>query len=104
LLCETSSGRDDLAPRGHRRGEFVTPARNFVPDAGGTNTVPYMRNFVRRGVKITTMTGVSRLERHNNRIKATLWTPFTMADCGERMVDMVVVENATIPLASYISR
>ena len=84
--------------------EFVTPARNFVPDAGGTNTVPYMRNFVRRGVKITTMTGVSRLERHNNRIKATLWSPFTMADCGERMVDMVVVENATIPLATYISR
>jgi 2,4-dienoyl-CoA reductase-like NADH-dependent reductase (Old Yellow Enzyme family) len=78
--------------------EFVTPERNFAPDAGGTNIVPYMRNFVRRGVKITTMTGVSRLERHNNRIRATLWSPFTMADCGERMVDMVVVENATIPL------
>jgi hypothetical protein len=57
-----------------------------------------MRNFVRRGVKITTMTGVSKLERHNNRIKATLWSPFTMADCGERVVDMVVVENATAPL------
>jgi hypothetical protein len=78
--------------------EFVTPERNFAPDAGGTNIVPYMRNFVRRGVKITTMTGVSRLERSNNRIKATLWSPFTMADCGERIVDMVVVENATVPL------
>jgi N-methyl-L-proline demethylase len=57
-----------------------------------------MRSFVRRGVKITTMTSVSRLEGHNNRIKATLWSPFTMADCGERIVDMVVVENATVPL------
>ncbi|MBV8768539.1 MAG: FAD-dependent oxidoreductase [Hyphomicrobiales bacterium] len=78
--------------------EFVTPERNFAPDAGGTNIVPYMRNFVRRGVKITTMTGVSKLERHNNRIKVKLWSPFTMADCGERIVDLVVVENGTAPL------
>lgn len=42
--------------------------------------------------------GVSRLERQDNRIKATLWSPYTMADCGERIVDMVVVENATSPL------
>jgi 2,4-dienoyl-CoA reductase-like NADH-dependent reductase (Old Yellow Enzyme family) len=78
--------------------EFVTPERNFAPDAGGLNVVPYVRNFVRKGVKVTTLTGVSRLERHNNRIKAILWSPYTMADCGERIVDMVVVENATAPL------
>ena len=78
--------------------EFVTPERNFAPDAGGLNIVPYMRSFVRRGVKITTLTGISRLERHDNRVKATLWSPYTMADCGERVVDMVVVENGTAPL------
>jgi N-methyl-L-proline demethylase len=78
--------------------EFVTPERNFAPEAGGLNVVPYVRSLTRHGVKITTMTGVSRLERHNNRIKVTLWSPFTMADCGERIVDMVVVENATAPL------
>jgi hypothetical protein len=78
--------------------EFVTPERTFAPDAGGLNIVPYVQNFVRRGVKITTMTGVNRLERYNNRIKVTLWSPFTMADCGERLVDMLVVENATAPL------
>jgi hypothetical protein len=78
--------------------EFVTPERNFAPDAGGLNLVPYMRSFVRRGVKITTMTGISRLERQGNQIKATLWSPYTMADCGERSVDMVIVENATAPL------
>jgi NADPH-dependent 2,4-dienoyl-CoA reductase/sulfur reductase-like enzyme len=78
--------------------EFVTPERNFAPDAGGLNIVPYMRSFVRRGVKITTLTGISRLERHDNRVKATLWSPYTMADCGERIVDMVVVENGTAPL------
>lgn len=78
--------------------EYVTPERNFAPDAGGLNIVPYVRSFVRRGVKITTMTGISKLERHNNRIKATLWSPFTMADCGERIVDLVIVENGTAPL------
>src|SRR5262249_16135103 len=78
--------------------EFVTPERTFAPDAGGLNIVPYVRSFVRRGVKVTTMTGVSKLERHHNRIKATLWSPFTMADCGERIIDLVVVENGTAPL------
>ena len=78
--------------------ELVSPERNFAPDAGGLNIVPYMRNFVKRGVKITTLTGVSKLERKDNRIKATLWSPYTMADCGERFVDMVVVENGTVPL------
>ena len=78
--------------------ELVTPERNFAPDAGGLNIVPYMRSFVKRGVKITTLTGISKLERKDNRIKATLWSPYTMADCGERIVDMVVVENGTAPL------
>jgi 2,4-dienoyl-CoA reductase-like NADH-dependent reductase (Old Yellow Enzyme family) len=78
--------------------EFVTPERNFAPDAGGLNVVPYVRSFVKRGVKVTTMTGISKLERHNNRIKAILWSPFTMADCGERIVDLVIVENGTAPL------
>jgi N-methyl-L-proline demethylase len=78
--------------------EIVTPERTFAPDAGGSNLVPYMRSFVRRGVEITTMTTISKLERQHNRIRATLWSPFTMGDCGERLVDMVVVENATAPL------
>ena len=35
---------------------------------------------------------------HHNRIKATLWSPFTMTDCGDRFVDLVIVENGTAPL------
>jgi 2,4-dienoyl-CoA reductase-like NADH-dependent reductase (Old Yellow Enzyme family) len=78
--------------------EYLTPERSFAPDAGGLNIIPYVRSFVKLGVKVTTLTGVSKLERHNNRIKATLWSPYTMADCGERIVDLVVVENGTAPL------
>jgi NADPH-dependent 2,4-dienoyl-CoA reductase/sulfur reductase-like enzyme len=78
--------------------EYVSPERTFAPDAGGVNVVPYLRRFVDLGVKVTTLIGVSRLERYNNRIKVTLWSPYTMTDCGERLVDHVVVEDGTNPL------
>jgi 2,4-dienoyl-CoA reductase-like NADH-dependent reductase (Old Yellow Enzyme family) len=78
--------------------EYVTPERNFAPDAGGLNIVPYVRSFVRLDVKVTTLMGISKLERHKNRIRATLWSPYTMADCGERIADHVIVENGTAPL------
>jgi N-methyl-L-proline demethylase len=28
----------------------------------------------------------------------TLWSPYTETDCGERVVDQVVLEQATLPL------
>jgi NADPH-dependent 2,4-dienoyl-CoA reductase/sulfur reductase-like enzyme len=79
--------------------ELISPERFFSPDMGGLNLVPYMKTLTKRGVRITTMTRVRALERHGNRIKATLWSPYTQADCGERIVDQVVVENGTLPLA-----
>ena len=45
------------------------------------------------------MTRIRALTREGNRIRATLWSPYTMADCGSRIVDQVVVENGTSPLA-----
>jgi hypothetical protein len=41
------------------------------------------------------MTRVKSLARQGNKIRAQLWSPYTMADCGERLVDMVVIDNAT---------
>jgi 2,4-dienoyl-CoA reductase-like NADH-dependent reductase (Old Yellow Enzyme family) len=79
--------------------EIVSPERFFAPDMGGLNLVPYMKILTRRGVRITTMTRVRALERHGNRIRALLWSPYTRADCGERIVDQVVVENGTLPVA-----
>jgi 2,4-dienoyl-CoA reductase-like NADH-dependent reductase (Old Yellow Enzyme family)/thioredoxin reductase len=75
--------------------ELITPERFFAPEMGGLNVVPYMRNFVKRGVRITTMTRVKSLSRQGNKIRAQLWSPYTMADCGERLVDQVVVDNGT---------
>ena len=79
--------------------EIVSPERFFSPEMGGLNLVPYMKAFTNRDVTITTMTRVRALSREGNRIRATLWSPYTMADCGTRIVDQVVVENGTSPLA-----
>ena len=79
--------------------ELVSPERFFAPEMGGLNLVPYMEAFTARNVRITTMTRLRTLQRQGNKILATLWSPYTAADCGTRLVDQVVVENATAPLA-----
>jgi 2,4-dienoyl-CoA reductase-like NADH-dependent reductase (Old Yellow Enzyme family)/thioredoxin reductase len=79
--------------------ELISPERFFAPEMGGLNLVPYMQNLVSRNVKITTMTRVRALKRQGNKIKAVLWSVYTEKDAGERLVDQVVVENATSPLA-----
>ena len=79
--------------------EIVSPERFFAPEMGGLNLVPYMRALTDKGVTITTMTRVRTLAREGNRIRATLWSPYTQADSGSRIVDQVVVENGTSPLA-----
>jgi 2,4-dienoyl-CoA reductase-like NADH-dependent reductase (Old Yellow Enzyme family) len=79
--------------------EIMTPERFFSPDVGGLNMVPYMKVFQSRGVTITSMLRVRRLARRGNKIAATIWSPYTETDVAERLVDQVVVENATLPLA-----
>ena len=78
--------------------EFVTPERTFAPGMGGLNVVPYVKRLHDTGTPVTTMTKVRTLVRKGNKIHATLWSPYTETDCGERLVDQVVVEYATLPL------
>jgi N-methyl-L-proline demethylase len=80
------------------RLEIVSPERYFAPEMGGLNIVPYMQSLHRARVTVTPMTRVSRLRREGNRIAVTLWSPYSEAECGERIVDQVVVEQATLPL------
>jgi 2,4-dienoyl-CoA reductase-like NADH-dependent reductase (Old Yellow Enzyme family) len=79
--------------------ELVSPERFFAPEMGGLNLVPYMKIFEARKVKITVMTRVRALRREGNKIAATLWSPYAERDTAERLVDQVIVENATLPLA-----
>lgn len=87
-----------IAEKGSRL-EIISPERFFAAEMGGLNLVPYMKTLTRKSARITTMTRVRKLVREGNRIRAVLWSPYTMADCGERLVDQVVVENGTAPLA-----
>lgn len=79
--------------------EIVSPERFFAPEMGGLNLVPYMKAFTAKQVRITTMTRLRALKRRGNKIEAVLWSPYTEADSATRLVDQVVVENATAPLA-----
>jgi NADPH-dependent 2,4-dienoyl-CoA reductase/sulfur reductase-like enzyme len=79
--------------------ELMTPERFFSPDVGGLNMVPYIKIFQKHGVVITPLQRVRKLERRGNKIAATIWSAFREADIAERLVDQVVVENATLPLA-----
>ena len=79
--------------------ELVTPERFFAPEMGGLNLVPYMQKLHDANVRITPMMRVTRLSRVGNRIAATLWSPYSERECGERVVDQVVVEAATLPFA-----
>ena len=78
--------------------ELVTPERYFAPDIGGLNLVPYMAKLHQGGTRITSMTRVRAIAREGNRLRAILWSPYSDADCDERLVDQVVVEQATRPL------
>jgi hypothetical protein len=79
--------------------EIVSPERFFAPEMGGLNLVPYMKIFEDHKVVITTMTRVRALRREGNKIVAVLWSPYAEKDTGKRLVDQVVVENATLPMA-----
>jgi hypothetical protein len=58
-----------------------------------------MKLFEARRVRITPMMRVRTLARQGNRILATLHSPYAEKDVDERLVDQVVVENGTLPLA-----
>jgi len=79
--------------------EILSPERFFAPEMGGLNLVPYMKTFTERQVRITTMTRLRALKRQGNKIQAVLWSPYSETDSATRLVDQVVVENATAPLA-----
>jgi 2,4-dienoyl-CoA reductase-like NADH-dependent reductase (Old Yellow Enzyme family) len=78
--------------------ELVSPERYFAPEMGGLNLVPYMQAFEAHKVVITTMTRVRALRREGNKIAASLWSPYAEKDTASRLVDQVVVENATLPM------
>jgi 2,4-dienoyl-CoA reductase-like NADH-dependent reductase (Old Yellow Enzyme family) len=78
--------------------EFVTPERQIAPDIGGTNLVPYMRRLLPLDVRFTMCQRVLSAQRQGEQILVTLGSDYIELN-HERLVDQVVVEHGTIPLA-----
>jgi 2,4-dienoyl-CoA reductase-like NADH-dependent reductase (Old Yellow Enzyme family)/thioredoxin reductase len=78
--------------------EVVTPERFFAPEIGGLNHVPYAKAFNAAGVRVTINTRLVSVARSGNRLAATLGSDYG-ARTETRIVDQVVVEHGTTPLA-----
>jgi len=80
------------------RLEFVTPERQIAPDIGGTNLVPYMRRLLPLNVTFTLCHRALTARREGEQIRVTLGSDYVDYS-SERLVDQIVVEHGTIPLA-----
>ncbi|HVZ01701.1 MAG TPA: NADH:flavin oxidoreductase [Dongiaceae bacterium] len=78
--------------------ELVTPERNFAPDVGGLNYVPYAQAFQRHGVAITISRRVMAVARAGNKLAVSIGSDYDERLRETRMVDQVVVEHGTVPV------
>jgi 2,4-dienoyl-CoA reductase-like NADH-dependent reductase (Old Yellow Enzyme family) len=78
--------------------EVVSPERFFAPELGGLNHVPYARVFCEKGVRVTINSTLVSVAREGNRLLATIGSPYGRRT-ESRLVDQVVVEHGTAPLA-----
>ncbi|AQW55938.1 FAD-dependent oxidoreductase [Streptomyces violaceusniger] len=79
--------------------EYVTPERTLAPDVGSMNSPAYLRAFAEHTVRTTLahrLVSVRRTE--DGRLTATLRSPYADTE-AERIVDHVVVEHGTLPIA-----
>jgi len=78
--------------------EVVSPERFFAPEIGGLNHVAYARALQNAGATVTINTRLFGVARDGNKLVATLASGYTGGIVGERRVDQVVVEHATLPI------
>jgi 2,4-dienoyl-CoA reductase-like NADH-dependent reductase (Old Yellow Enzyme family)/thioredoxin reductase len=83
--------------------EIVTPERFFAPEIGGLNHAAYARVFAERAVRITINSRVMAVHRERNRLKAVIGSDYS-EQRSERMVDQVIVEHGTLPLADLYAQ
>ena len=92
----------DAAETAARRGarvEFVTPERSLGPDVGSMNSPAYLKAFAEHDVRITLAYRLRGVHRTGDgRLAARLHSEYADKEV-ERIVDQVVVEHGTLPLA-----
>ncbi|MDN5790089.1 MAG: NADH:flavin oxidoreductase [Micrococcales bacterium] len=89
---------ETLALRG-AQVEFVTPERVIAPEVGSMNSPAYLKTFAEHGVTVTLPYYLRRVRRTDDRrLAATLWSEYADLEVT-RIVDHVVVEHGTLPVA-----
>lgn len=81
--------------------ELVTPERMLAPDVGGVVASGYVTAFARAGVRTTVLRRLRGVRRADDGSRALVVTLGVDADdwTQERVVDAVVVETGTLPVA-----
>ncbi len=78
--------------------EIMTRDRTFAPEVMGMNLVPYVRALQPLGAVFTVALRVDAVVREGNRLRAVLGSDYGAVD-QSRLVDQVVVNHGTLPLA-----
>lgn len=86
-----------MASRG-ARVEFATPDRAMGQDIGLTEAALYRKHLYRLGVLFTADMKLTEIYRDQDRLVAVLVNAYT-EEAEERVVDQVVIENGTLPVA-----
>ncbi len=78
--------------------ELVTPDRMLAQEIGGTSYPAYLKVFYDKGVALTLNHRLTAVQRRGDKQVAVLFNEYNKSTV-ERVVDQVVVENGTLPLA-----
>lgn len=78
--------------------EVVSPERNFAPEIGGMNHVPYQKALAEAGTRITIATRLTAVRRRGNGLVAVLASAWAPGATEEREVRQIVVEHGTMAM------
>ncbi len=78
--------------------ELVTPDRVVAQEIGGTSYPAYLKTFYDRGVTLTLNYRLGGVSRRDDKLVAALFNEYNKTTV-ERVVDQVVVEHGTLPVA-----
>jgi len=87
----------EVAAEAGSKVELMTPDRTLAPDIMAMNLTPYMRALQDKQVKFTLARRLLDVQRHGNRLMATMGTDYSDHTYQEEY-DQVIVNYGTMPL------
>ncbi len=84
--------------RSARSVEYLTPERSVAPDVGSSPGAGYFQMLADHDVRTTVLHRLVEIERHDGRLAVRIQVEGAKA-VVERVVDTVVIEHGTLPVA-----